>query len=310
MVPGSVRRPEEGVAALIYQLTENVFVQETISRPNAVQLEKYPQKQLKLNHVVNFYDSADEERTQGLTADSMRKAQQRLRKVRLIAVVSQEESQAIPRGFKGVSSLNRTVADIAPFSKRRPLPLLFDILEHGAATCRSNSYLVFSNTDICLQPDFYLAVNSLIEQGFDCLIINRRTVASMEDYGAWTSIAALEIGESHPGLDCFVFPTEWVGRFVRSNACVGVGYVMRSLLFNLVVLARRMLIMRDVHLTYHYGDDRCWDTAEFEEYQDHNVAQARLVFDTLSVNPRHRQVLWEFCKAHGERLPDGPLGDG
>jgi hypothetical protein len=307
----SVERPnaKKVLLLLIYQLTENVFVQETIARASAMQVEKSPQRKLELNHIVNFYDSAGtEDRTQELTADSMREAKQRVRKVRLIAVVSRDQQQAIPRGFKGVN-LNRTVVDTAQFSKHRPLPLLFDILERGAAACRADSYLVFSNTDICLQPYFYGAVHSLITHGFDCLIINRRTVASIEDYGAWTGFSALESGESHPGLDCFVFPTEWVGRFIRSNACVGVGYVMRSLLFNLVVLARRMLIMRDVHLTYHFGDDRRWDTAEFEEYQDHNVAQARFIFDTLSVNPRHRKVLWEFCKAHGEILPDGPLGD-
>jgi hypothetical protein len=85
---------------------------------------------------------------------------------------------------------------------------------------------------------------------------------------------------------------------------------MRSLLFNLVVLASRMLIMKDVHLTYHFGDDRRWDSVEFEDYQAHNVAQARFIFDRLSVDPSQRKTLWKFCKAHGERLPDGPLGDG
>lgn len=303
------RKGKEGVAALIYQLTENVFVQENTARASAVQLEKHRQRKLELNHLVNFYSAAgSEERTQELTADSMRRAKQRVRKVRLIAVVSQDQQLPIPRDFKGIN-LNRTVVDTAEFSKHRPLPLLFDILERGAAACRSDSYLVFSNADICVQPYFYDAVSSLITQGFDCLIINRRTVASIEDYGAWTGFSALESGESHPGLDCFVFPTKWVGHFVRSNACVGVGYVMRSLLFNLVALANRMLIMKDVHLTYHFGDDRRWDTAEFEEYQAHNVAQARLTFDKLSINPKHRKPLWEFCTAHGETLPDGPLGD-
>ncbi len=273
-------------------------------------MEEHPRKRLKLNHIVNFYHSGGtEERTQELTADSMRKAKHRVRKVRLIAVVSPDERQAIPRGFKAVN-ISRTVVDVARFSARRPLPLLFDILEKGAGACRGNSYLVFSNTDICLQPNFYGAISSLITEGFDCLIINRRTVGSINDYGAWTGFSALESGESHPGLDCFVFPTEWVGSFVRSDACVGVGYVMRSLLFNLVVVARRMLIMRDVHLTYHFGDDRPWYSAAFEEYQAHNVAQARLVFDALSLEPTHRRVLWDFCKAYGESLPDGPLGDG
>jgi hypothetical protein len=274
-----------------------------------MQVERHPQRTLGLNHIVNFYDSrGTEDRTQAFTADSMRKAKHGVRNVRLIGVVSHDQQQAVPAGFKGVS-LDRTVLDTAQFSERRPLPLLFDILECGAAACRGDSYLVFSNTDIALQPNFYAAVHSLITHGFDCLIINRRTVAPMDDYGAWTGFSALESGESHPGLDCFVFPTEWVARFVRSDACVGVGYVMRSLLFNLVVLARRMLIMRDVHLTYHFGDDRRWDTAEFEEYQDHNVAQARSIFDALSADPNCRKALWEFCKAHGESLPDGPLGD-
>ena len=76
---------------------------------------------------------------------------------------------------------------------------------------------------------------------------------------------AIPLGQ-HPGFDCFVFPTAWVEDFVANAACVGIGWVMRSLLYNLVVKARRMVILRNAHLTYHYGDDRPWNAPELEEY--------------------------------------------
>jgi hypothetical protein len=61
-----------------------------------------------------------------------------------------------------------------------------------------------------------------------------------------------------------------------------------------------MLILRDAHLTYHYGDDRHWNTPDFGEYTEHNVAEARAVLEALSTDSARRRALAEFCVAHGE----------
>jgi hypothetical protein len=180
----------------------------------------------RIDHVVNFYRTTESNRrVQELTADSICRAAASVRNVRLLAVVSKKEADTVPVSFKGIPRLERTVADVKHFTSPRPFPLLFDILACGAATAKPNSYLVFTNSDICVLPSFYSSVRSLLARGVDCLIINRRTVAPLEAYGGAPEIAALEVGSAHPGLDCFVFPAAWVPQFVGSHACVGVGYV-------------------------------------------------------------------------------------
>jgi hypothetical protein len=300
---------------VIYCLTETVFIQENSTKTSLkpadwTTFDRLPRfSRLRIDHVVNFYGTTGPaRRVQELTADSIRRAVASVRDVRLLAVVSKTETDAVPASFKGVPQLERTIADVKHFAVRRPLPLLFDILAHGAAVAKPNSYLVFTNNDICLQPNFFSSVRSLLRCGFDCLLINRRIVEPYEAYGKAPELAALESGHRHGGFDCFVFPAAWVREFIFSNACVGVGFVMRSLLFNLVAKARRMLILRDAHLTYHYGDDRLWP--ESAEYVDHNVAEARAVLETLSTDPSRYEALSKFCAAHGESFsPQAPVFD-
>jgi hypothetical protein len=296
---------------VILKLTETVFVQDShlqgINAPDWIILGHEPVPgPTRISHVVNFYGgTSSARRIQELTAESMRRTAASTRDVRLLAVLSAAESSAAPAGFKCAPKLRRTVADVQHFTEPRPFPLLFDILASGAAAAKPNSYLIFTNSDICIQPNFYSIVRHFLERGVDCLIINRRTVASVETYGDAPELASLEVGSRHPGFDCFVFPAVWLNDFVSNHACVGVGFVMRSLLFNLVVKARRMLILRDAHLTYHYGDDRPWNTPEFKEYTEHNVREAQSIVRSLSTDPVRQKALEDFCVAHNEIYPDG-----
>jgi hypothetical protein len=75
---------------------------------------------------------------------------------------------------------------------------------------------------------------------------------------------------------------------------------MRSLLYNLVAKARRMLILRDTHLTYHFGDDRPWADPMFDDYLSFNLEQARGVLGALARDDDRRALLAAFCVAHGE----------
>lgn len=298
---------------MIFRLTENVFIQENSTETklepgDSAIFDGLPGiPRLRIDHVVNFYRTTDSNRrVQKLTAESIRRAAASVRDVWLLAVVFKKEADAVPVSFKGIPRLERTVADVKHFSSPRPLPLLFDILAFGAAAAKRNSYLVFSNNDICIQQYFYSSVRSLLACGFDCLLINRRIVEPLEAYGKTPEIAALESGGRHGGFDCFVFPAAWVREFAFSNACVGVGFVARSLLFNLVAKAKKMLILRDAHLTYHYGDDRFWP--ESGEYGAHNIAEATTVLESLSSDHARYELLSRFCVAHEERFfPTPPV---
>jgi hypothetical protein len=303
----------------LYRLTENVLVQDRSSGGAGLTPLKWDSiagpggyDPNCLAHVVNWF-SGDEAsgQMQAQTARSMRLAVRQVRSYegqapgcdcRLLACVESGQISTIPLGFRPTQPLRRSVLDVGAFGVSRPLPLLFDILEAGAAAAEPDGFLVFTNADICLQPHFYFAVRALLAKGFDALIINRRTVDPLSAYGAHPELAMMETGRSHPGLDCFVFPASWVARFARSNACIGAGWVMRSLLYNLVANAGQMLILRDVNLTYHFGDDRSWESEALGDYVAFNLAEARSVLSRLVATESARAALEKFCLAHGEPL--------
>jgi hypothetical protein len=158
-------------------------------------------------------------------------------------------------------------------------------------------------------PHFYRSVRDLLSLGIDCLIINRRTVGQLSAYGSTHNIAMNEVGGRHAGLDCFVFPVAWVERFICTNACVGAGWVMRSLLYNLVVQAKRMLIMRDAHLTYHFGNDEAWTESKLLDYVAFNLDQAQSVLSRLCGDKHHRALLSAFCQAHQELPQPEPVSE-
>jgi hypothetical protein len=296
----------------IFRLTGNVLVQDESMLAESVDRWTWADASLpsaadvsRIAHVVNWFnaDCASNE-VQKTAADTIRAAAAHAGAggldVSLIACVEQGDASAVPPQFRPGPPLLRTVADVAQFQVHRPLPLLFDILASGASAAGPGGYLVFTNSDICLLPNFYRSVQTLLSRGIDCLIVNRRTVNDLSFYGASPEIAMNDVGQKHPGLDCFVFPTAWVAEFARSNACVGAGWVMRSLLYNLVVKARRMLILRDAHLTYHFGDDRPWADHQFDDYLSFNLDQAGSVVSALANDDDRRVTLSAFCLAHGE----------
>lgn len=103
-----------------------------------------------------------------------------------------------------VSPLTRTVQDVGDFQIPRPLPLLFDVLELGAAAAKPQDFLIYTNSDICLQPYFYGAVRQLISAGYDAITINRRTFGDQRT-GPLDPLMMAEVGQPHKGYDCFVF---------------------------------------------------------------------------------------------------------
>ncbi|MES2999071.1 MAG: hypothetical protein V4787_00140 [Pseudomonadota bacterium] len=306
----------------LFRLTRNVLVQDECIDASAVDVVAWKGIEgdaaadtSNIGHVVNWFKAgAEGAAVQAMTARTMRLAASYSGDLlkpslvpRLIGCVAHDEPGELAAGFFAAPPLERTVLDVGTFRVARPLPLLFDILESGARAADPSGFLVFTNSDICLMPHFYRAVQAMLMRGVDCLIINRRTVSSLESYGANPELAMTEVGNRHPGLDCFVFPAAWVAEFTRSDACAGAGWVMRSLLYNLVAKSKRMLILRDAHLTYHFGDDKPWADESLSDYDAFNLQQARTVLDRLAGDSGRRDVLAAFCAAHREPLQPGTL---
>jgi hypothetical protein len=292
---------------MLFRLTENVFVQDDVGDTRHRvdwTLGDVPSAAdpTSLAHVIQFYRAGGPaQQVQHLTAASVRRAHANAKSpVQLLATPLDGEADCVPQGFSATPPLRRTIADVHKFEVSRRLPLLFDILELAATLANPSGYLIYTNSDICLTANFYNAVRVFLTTGFDSVIINRRTVGTLDEYGASPELGAADVGTKHPGFDCFVFPTAWVAKFLKTESCIGVGWVMRPLLYQLVALANRLLIARSLHLTYHYGDDQVSRAPAFNEYTAHNQSQMRAALETLCRHPRQFDKLQAFCAAHGE----------
>lgn len=265
----------------------------------------------RFHHALNLYRAGDDGSlgdVQRLTVDSMRRARSYVPEstdlqVDFVAVFEEPDTELIPTDFARAPVIDRTVRDLPGFGDGPAFPLVFDILDKaGQAVADSSEWVIFTNSDICLQPGFYVAARDMLAAGFDSLIINRRTI----DAGAMArslELAAAELGEVHPGLDCFIFPASWLAQFERNDACVGVPLVMRSLFHNLVARAERLLILTEAGLTFHYGDDRPWLSEDLAEHRGHNSEETRRQIERLRRNPTARERIDRLYEIQPRYIP-------
>lgn len=263
-------------------------------------------------HIVNTYacpSGSNGDLTQKTTFAAMTAARNFTAgkaEVEFISVHEARDADSVPDFFRKAAVLTRTAPDLHRFQVARPLPLLFDILERGIAAADGADFIIFTNADICPMPHFYRAVSELLDLGFDCLTINRRTTGKLPMDPRWSDLLPCDYGAPHAGFDCFVFPIALSRRFVRSDSCVGAGSVMRTLLYDLVAFSQNMLMLTDVHLTYHVGDDQDWNRPEIDDYRIYNMENGITALNTLVQDPIARRKLRSFCTNHQEYLSQQP----
>ena len=292
---------------MLLRLTENVFLQDGDVPPQLrvgwSALRGNPAADPRvLSQVIHFFRGREiDQRTQELTAQSVVEAKRcGTPSVQLLSVVMAEEQDLAFAGFSAAAPLTRSIADVGKFAIPRRLPLLFDIIDAGAVCSDPNAFMILTNSDICLNAGFYNNVSALLRHGVDCLVINRMTVGEIDSYQELPELGGMEVGQKHPGFDCFVFPVSWISSFAKVNCCVGMRAVMRPLLYNLVARANRMLIMRHACLTHHYGDEMSWAVEKYKDYTDHNRL---MMAESLKILCRDRVAgrrLSAFCARHGE----------
>lgn len=178
-----------------------------------------------------------------------------------------EDRAIIPREFTMLSDLERSVSDFNSQLSGRKLPLIKDILDK-ANEAANFDYLIYTNVDIALMPNFYEFVFSLIQKGHDSIIINRRRIENK-----YTSVNQLnemyaELGKSHPGFDCFIIKKPLLKKLLLDTICVGVPFIGVSMFYNLMAFSESPKIIMDKHLTFHLG----MDVLGFkkDEYYRHN----------------------------------------
>lgn len=268
---------------------------------------------IRLLHAVNLYGrDGGLCATQKATTDSMRAAvgngDADDGKTRLVQIQDNHDPDLTPLGFRRARALDRNVGDVYDFDQPVAFPLLFDILDRAFEMSRPGEFIVYTNSDICLQPHFYRVIRELIRCGFDAITVNRRTVG--EGLSAYPAVfAQSEIGLSHPGFDCFVFSRDRYLSYMKSDVCIGVGGVMRALLFNMVAFSDAMLMLKNVSLTYHFGDDRRWEQPDRVEHTRFNLRTYLAALGELAQSPACRNRLRDFCLNHPERAESQAIFD-
>ncbi len=209
-------------------------------------------------HIINpFKAPADSPfvKAQEVTLESMRVAKGFAAgkvEVELIATTFPEDAAVVPADFKGCNQLTDSVLQHGHFSRQRKLPLIREILAN-ALGCSSAPYMVYTNMDIALMPQFYVAVDALLKQGHDALLINRRGIAT--DYNGVEDLPLMysDYGKPHPGFDCFVLKRSLVQQLLLENICIGVPFLEVCLVHNMIAYAEKLKLVDDLHLTFHLG---------------------------------------------------------
>lgn len=213
-------------------------------------------KKRKIAHVINPFkapESSDLFIAQPVTFHTMMAAQKNAgAEVSLFAACYEEDREVVPEGFVVLPFLTDTVLNHHSFQHPVRLPLIREILEklylHTDA-----EYLVYTNVDIALYPDFYNKIQLFIDEGHDAFIINRRRISTR-----YTSIddcdkMMQEEGKTHPGFDCFVFHRSLYPRLVLEDLCIGVPFFEISFSQNLFALADHFRLYDNERLTFHIG---------------------------------------------------------
>ena len=164
----------------------------------------------------------------------------------------EEDKSIIPESFLQLSNLQRSILDLNPHLRGKKLPLIIDIL-NKTKEFEACDFIVYSNMDIGVLPQFYDVLYRYITQGFDAVVINRRRVSSKFKKLEDLPLIYSELGDSHPGFDCFVFKKELLDQFVFEEICIGIPFLEVSFIHNLFSFAKKPLFVPDIHLTFHLG---------------------------------------------------------
>lgn len=239
-----------------------------------------------IGHIINpviVDKSSDLYEAQPITFETMKRARDfalNVVEVRLVTAQYLEDRPLVPEWFQPTPDLERSILDMGTFRQERKLPLLVDILDRLYTAAPEADYLIYTNVDIGLMPYFYTAVNHMTDMGFDAFAINRRTIGKEHDDLKKLDLMYCEIGEQHPGYDCFVFKKSLYPTFKLGTACVGANWIGRVFLVNLISHAGNFKIFDNSHLTFHLGDDRSWQDPDLNDLHEHNEEELHRILLT------------------------------
>src|ERR1019366_3321362 len=174
--------------------------------------------------------------------------------VELYTVSFAEDHEIIPDYFLKLPELKRSVLDLGRFSTPRKYPVLADVLK-SVYEASDAEYLIYSNMDILLAPQFYVAVGEILKEGYDAVLVNRRGLSVKYKSADELPLMYSDPGKPHPGFDCFIFKRELLNKIILENICLGVSFSEVALMHNFIAFAEKLKLVDDLHLTFHIGTE-------------------------------------------------------
>lgn len=213
---------------------------------------------MKIAHIINPVNvPANTELgiAQPITFESIRVAHEYAKgkaDVQLYTICYDEDRSVIPNYFTQLNNLSASIRN--KFPNKKKLPYIKDILQ--ALYDNSDAeYLIYTNMDISLMPQFYVVVQTLLQEGRDALLINRRGISTKYKSPDELPLMYSDMGVVHPGFDCFVFHRSLLPKFNLAEICIGVPFLEVSLLHNFIAYANSLKLVDDLHLTFHIGTE-------------------------------------------------------
>jgi hypothetical protein len=262
-------------------------------------------------HLINpcvVSETSDLFVAQPITFESLRRARQFAEgavTVNLLTAQFPQDKAIVPSDFVPTPDLDRSILDMGEFQVNRKLPLFRDLLERLYHYSDDADYLIYTNVDIAVQPNFYLEVDRLINQGLDAFVITRRTISKTYSQPSEIELMYQEVGTSHPGHDCFVFAKHLFPKFALGNACIGAAWFDKSLLWNMIAHASHFAAFPDLRLTFHLGDDKRWKKSDSRELSLHNKQQVTDLLALIEANSQpayQNPLLWSHVRHVYEKL--------
>jgi len=241
---------------------------------------------IEFAHIINpviVEESSDLYQAQPITFETMRNAKEAAKghvDVKLFSAQYSEDRSLVPDEFTLTPDLQKSICDYGSFRTKRKLPLIKDILDRLYDVSNAE-YFIYTNVDIAVMPFFYLAINEILDLGYDSFTINRRTISAKLTKSDRINLVYAELGESHPGHDCFIFRREMYPKFDLGHMAIGVNWVGRILLWNLISNSQEFRECKDKHLTFHIGNDKQWKSKDFADYAAHNKKEALEILGRL-----------------------------
>jgi hypothetical protein len=224
------------------------------------------------SHIINPVSEEENPKlfaVQKITLQSIADSRKRTKEtipVELINVAFNEANVQTEQHFDKTVTILRSVADVNKFSVERKLPIIHDILS-GGIKFAAHEYIIFTNTDIALMPDFYNVVSWYCEKGHDAVVINRRRIPEkLKD--APLEVMQAHAGYMHTGYDCFVFKKSLFEKFIPTDICIGIPPAGNDIFYNLFTFAENPLLLTEKHLTFHLGMElvKTWGSPEYLKF--------------------------------------------